>query len=109
MDVSQDLVRGTVVPIVLSLVEERAMYGYEIVKLVNARSNGVLQWREGTLYPALHKLESEKLIKSSWQAAESGKQRKYYTITRKGKRQLAANRAEWQSFSTAVASLLMRA
>lgn len=109
MNVSQDLVRGTVMPIVLSLVDERAMYGYEIVKLVNARSSGVLQWKEGTLYPALHKLENEKLIKSDWQTADSGKKRKYYSITRKGKKQLAASRSEWQSFSTSVEALLMKA
>ncbi|MHC4718466.1 MAG: PadR family transcriptional regulator, partial [Planctomycetota bacterium] len=50
MDFSQDLVRGSIVPIVLALLHERAMYGYEIVKVVNARTNGRLEWKEGTLY-----------------------------------------------------------
>ncbi len=108
MTASNDLVRGTIMPIVLSLVEERPMYGYEMVKLVNSRSNGQLEWREGTLYPALHKLEAEKLIKSSWQEAASGKRRKYYAITQKGKKQLSAHREEWAAFSTAMTSLLMR-
>lgn len=107
MPLSQDLVRGSVVPIVLALLDERPMYGYEIVKLVNARSNGLLEWKEGTLYPTLHRLEADKLIRANWQQAESGKQRKYYAITRKGVGELARRRTEWQQFSAAVTSLLL--
>lgn len=107
MDLSSDLVRGSVVPIVLALLEERTRYGYEIVKLVNARTQGLLEWKEGTLYPTLHRLESQGLVTAKWQAAESGKQRKYYQITRKGKAELARRRQEWQQFSTAVSGLMM--
>ncbi len=110
MDFSQDLVRGTVVPIVLALLEERPMYGYEIVKLVNARTNGRFEWKEGTLYPALHRLEGDGLIRAKWQTAgDTGKQRKYYAVTRKGKAELARRFDEWRQFSGAVDSLLSRA
>src|SRR3954451_20809913 len=70
MEFGQDLVKGSIVPIVLALLRERPMYGYEIVKLVNARSGGRLEWKEGTLYPTLHRLESDGLLRSQW--AEAG-------------------------------------
>lgn len=107
MDFSQDLVRGTVVPIVLALLSDRPMYGYEMVKVVNARTRGAFEWREGTLYPALHRLEAEGLVRSSWQAAETGKDRKYYAITRRGRAELARRSAEWKQFSTAVDAAMM--
>lgn len=109
MDFSQDLVRGTVVPILLALLDERPMYGYEIVKLVNVRTNGRFEWKEGTLYPALHRLEGAGLIRAKWQTADdTGKQRKYYVVTRKGKAELARRSNEWHQFSGAVDSLLSR-
>src|SRR3954471_23925362 len=86
MEFSQELVRGSIVPVILALVSERPMYGYEMVKQVNARTGGRLEWREGTLYPTLHKLESEGMISSQWREAPAGeagaRQLKYYTITR---------------------------
>lgn len=106
MDFSSELVRGSVVPVVLSLLSERAMYGYEIVKVVNARTNGLFEWREGTLYPTLHRLEAEGLIKSEWRAGESGKRRKYYLIARKGRTELKGRQAEWQQFAGAMNMLL---
>ena len=109
MDFSQDLIRGSVVPIVLALVAERPSYGYEIVKTVNARTNGRFEWKEGTLYPTLHRLEADRLIKASWQTGESGKKRKYYTLTRRGRSELVRRRGEWREFSTAVDALLVGA
>src|SRR5213596_2575588 len=101
MEYSPELVKGSIVPVVLALLRERPMYGYEIVKLVNARSGGRLEWKEGTLYPTLHRLESDGLLRSQWAeggaaapAGERGsgevnggaaggatRQRKYYAIT----------------------------
>lgn len=110
MDFSQDLIRGSVVPIVLALLEGRPMYGYEMVKVVNARTNGLLEWKEGTLYPALHKLEGERYIRSSWRDAPgAGKRRKYYAITGKGSRELARRRTEWRQFNGAVNAMLLGA
>src|SRR3954468_14587503 len=107
MEFGQDLVKGSIVPIVLALLKERPRYGYEIVKLVNARSGGRLEWKEGALYPTLHRLESDGLLRSQWAeggaapAGERGagdgngaagvatRQRKYYAITGKGRSELA--------------------
>jgi transcriptional regulator len=101
-----DLTRGTVEPVVLALLAERAMYGYEIVKLVHARTEGVLAYKEGSLYPALHRLEGEKLITAQWREAESGKRRKYYALTAAGEQALRQQREQWASFSGAVNTLL---
>ena len=110
MEFSQELVRGTIVPIILALLKERTMYGYEMVKLVNARSNKALEWKEGTLYPALHRLEADGLIESCWQDApgkdEGARQRKYYSITRKGRQELSRRLSEWQDFNGAVNAVL---
>jgi len=101
-----DLVRSTVEPIVLRLVSERPMYGYEIIKVVNERTDGAFEWKEGTLYPCLHRLEGAGLLLSDWQTAPSGRRRKYYLITRKGRAALAEKAAEWREFSLAVNTLL---
>lgn len=110
MDFSQELVRGTVAPVVLALLSQRPMYGYEIVKVVNLRTGGRLEWKEGTLYPTLHKLEAEGLVKSRWEDAPAdeapGRQRKYYSITRKGAAELAARTSEWQEFTAAMKAVL---
>ena len=111
MDFSNDLVRGSVVPIVLSLLSDRAMYGYEIVKTVNDRTGGRLEWREGTLYPALHRLQAGGLVSATWADAPSdeapGRKRKYYSITRRGRRELARRNDEWRQFSSAVNAILL--
>src|SRR3989442_15883424 len=105
MDFSQDLVKGSIVPVILALVRERPMYGYEMVKQVNARSGGKLEWREGTLYPTLHRLEGGGLISSKWKPASSeapGRMRKYYAITPSGRGELKRRASEWQGVSSAV-------
>jgi DNA-binding PadR family transcriptional regulator len=114
MEFSQDLIRGSIVPIILALLKERQMYGYEMVKVVNARTNGRFQWREGTLYPTLHRLEGGGMLSSSWQEvptanAEKTKKRKYYAITGNGLRELSRRAQEWHQFSAAVNACLMGA
>jgi PadR family transcriptional regulator, regulatory protein PadR len=107
MDFSEELVRGSIVPIVLSLLKKQDMYGYEMVREVNARSSGALEWREGTLYPALHRMESQDLITSYWEEGkETGKPRKYYALTAKGKKELEQRAKEWASFTVAVNSVM---
>ena len=107
MEFRNDLVKGSTAPIVLRLLSEREMYGYEIVKVVNDRTNGAFQWKEGTLYPCLHQLEADGLVSSTWREAPTGKQRKYYRITRTGRAELAKRREVWREFSTTVNALLM--
>ena len=110
MDFSQDLVRGSIVPIVLSLLDERSMYGYEILKVVNVRTDGRLEWKEGTLYPTLHSLQGLGYVSAKWAQAPNneapGRKRKYYFITRKGKAELARRTKEWRQFSGAVTAVL---
>jgi DNA-binding PadR family transcriptional regulator len=107
MEFDASLFKGVVEPIVLKLVAERAMYGYEIIKVVNERTQGAFEWKEGTLYPCLHRLESAGWIKGQWRESESGRQRKYYAITRKGLAATKEKTTEWAAFSTAVNALLM--
>ncbi len=106
MEFREDLVRGSIVPIVLQLLREKAMYGYEITKIVNERTGGKLEWKEGTLYPALHRLESSGYVSSKWEEALSGKRRKYYALTRKGIAELATRTVEWKEFSYAVNAIM---
>lgn len=107
MEFSQDLVKGTVVPVILQLLSEQERYGYEIIKTVNQRTANAFEWKEGTLYPWLHRLEGEGLIQSRWAEGDSGRQRKYYSITKRGQATLAARKEEWTSFSKAVNALLL--
>jgi PadR family transcriptional regulator PadR len=110
MEFPNDLVRGSIEPIVLSLLREQPRYGYEIVKLVNTRTNGILQWKEGTLYPALHRMEGAGLVKAQWRDAPDdeapGRKRKYYALTRRGKNAAIRRSLEVQDFMGAVSALL---
>jgi DNA-binding PadR family transcriptional regulator len=106
MSLSKELARGTVQPIVLALLEDGPRYGYEIVKTVNQRSNGVLEFKEGTLYPLLHRMEGQRLVKAVWRDGPTGKARKYYELRPKGRKLLEQSRAEWSRLSTAVNLLL---
>jgi DNA-binding PadR family transcriptional regulator len=111
MEFSQDLIKGSFVPIILALLRDRPMYGYEMAKLVNARTNGRLEWKEGTLYPTLHRLQAMGMVTSRWEEVVEGKptgrQRKYYVITRKGLGELAKRAQEWREFSTAVSAIVL--
>ena len=109
MEFNGDLMKGSTAPIVLKLLSERQMYGYEIVKVVNERTGGRFRWREGSLYPCLHRLEAMGMLKSVWREAPNGKNRKYYLITRKGHAVLAKRTEEWTEFATAVNAVLMGA
>ena len=106
MDYDPNLTRSMAEPIILQLVSEQARYGYEIIKVVNQRTNGAFEWKEGTLYPCLHRLEADGLIQSEWQTAENGRKRKYYALTRKGLSLLEEKSTEWVSFSQAVTAVL---
>lgn len=106
MSYDRDLIRSVAEPVVLKLVAERPMYGYEIIKVVNDRTDGAFAWKEGTLYPCLHRLESSGLIRSEWQVQDNGRNRKYYSISRKGQGVLKKRSDEWAAFSACVQALL---
>jgi len=107
MEFTPELIKGTVLPIVLKLLDERPMYGYEIIKIVNERTDNAFEWKEGTLYPWLHRLEADGLVRGEWQVAPSGRRRKYYILTRRGRTAMVSKVEEWQALSTAVNVLLL--
>ena len=78
------------------------MYGYQLIKEIGRRSGGYFQFREGTIYPALHRLEKEGLIEGKWKRISSGQERRYYYITELGHQVLNQKRDEWLGFSAAV-------
>lgn len=95
---NRELVKGSTSLILLQLLVEKDMYGYEIVKEMEKRSEYELQVREGTLYPALHKLEKQQYIEAYWIEPDKGPARKYYKITESGREILEQKTTEWQSF-----------
>ena len=102
MSYGRELLKGNTDSLLLCLISREPTYGYQIVKELEKRSNGYFLFKEGTLYPALHRLERERLIEGKGQILPNGQQRRYYYITEKGQQVLAARLATWQDFSTAV-------
>ena len=96
MELGKDLVAASATPLVLAILAEGDSYGYAIIKRVAELSGGHLQWTDGMLYPVLHRLERQGCVAARWQDAESGRRRKYYRITKAGRRQLARQREQWQ-------------
>lgn len=95
---NRELVKGSTSLLMLQLLDSRDMYGYELVKELEARSGNGFTVKEGTLYPALHKLEKQGYIEFYWQEQEKGPARKYYRITPEGKELLKEKTREWQDF-----------
>ncbi|MED1723727.1 PadR family transcriptional regulator [Brevibacillus parabrevis] len=106
MAINKELMKGSTVILVLTLLEQKPMYGYEMIKTMEKSSNGVLTLKEGTLYPILHTLESEGKVEAFWSEGEGERKRKYYQITPEGKRHLKDKKQEWISFRTAVDGVL---
>jgi PadR family transcriptional regulator PadR len=109
MELGKDLVAASATPLVLAILAEGASYGYAIIKRVSELSGGHLQWTDGMLYPVLHRLERQGLVAAKWTASESGRQRKYYRITRRGRKQLANLRQQWQAVDKALHGLWIQA
>ena len=84
MDLGKDLVAASATPLVLAILAEGDSYGYAIIKRVAELSGGHLQWTDGMLYPVLHRLERQGHVTAKWAAAETGRRRRYYRITRLG-------------------------
>ncbi|MEO8131398.1 MAG: helix-turn-helix transcriptional regulator [Bryobacteraceae bacterium] len=97
--------KGTLSTLILKSLAQESSHGYRIAQQIKERSQGVLDFREGTLYPALHKLENEGLIESA-EAIENGRMRRSYRITKSGREVLARDSAEWRVLSRAVTTML---
>ena len=95
MEYDREFLTGTVGVLILSLLTEREMYGYEIVQEAERRSARTLQLKEGTVYPALHRLEKKKWIAADWKLSENNQRVKVYRLTAAGRRQLSAERSWW--------------
>lgn len=105
---NRELVKGSTSLLVLQLLNERDMYGYELVKEMARRSDDKLQMKEGTLYPALHKMEKQAYIEHYWEHQEKGPSRKYYRITEEGKEILAERTSEWKLYVQVMNNLIGR-
>src|SRR5271169_5978539 len=97
--------KGTLPTLILEALEQEPTHGYRIAQQIKERSQGVLDFKEGTLYPALHKLENEGLVES-YEGIEKGRPRRYYRITKSGRKALTRDRAEWRQLSQAVTVIL---
>ncbi len=98
----KELLKGNTETLLLSLLTNEPMHGYRIVKEIEQRSLGYFQFKEGTLYPALHRMAAAGLIKGRWSLGSTGTPRRYYSITAKGLQVLEERLEEWRRFSTAI-------
>ena len=97
-----DLVQGTLDLLILKTLSLQAMHGWAIAKRIQQISSEVLQVQQGSLYPALHRLEQQGWIKAKWAESETGRQAKFYSLTAAGGRQLETETADWKRLSTAI-------
>jgi DNA-binding PadR family transcriptional regulator len=97
--------KGSTEILILSLLAERPMYGYEISQLLEQRSGGYFEMKEGLLYPALHRMQQNGWLASNWQTID-GRQRKYYQLTPTGREVLGEQAAEWKKFLEELDALL---
>lgn len=106
MNLKKELTKGSSALLVLSVLQKKDMYGYQIIKEIELRSEKVFSFKEGTLYPILHSFEQNDLVKSYWEESEQGRKRKYYHITKKGLKELDDTKKEWEAYSAAVGKVL---
>ena len=97
--------KGSLPTLILEALMQEPDHGYRIAQRIKERSQGVLDFKEGTLYPALHKLEREGMVQS-FDSTENGRPRRHYRITKSGRAMLAKDRAEWRTLSRAVTQIL---
>jgi PadR family transcriptional regulator PadR len=98
MNCGRELLKGSTDSLLLCLINSQAMYGYQIIKELEKKSNGYFQFKEGTLYPALHRMEKAGLVRGKWQKLPGGQERRYYYITEKGQEALNTRLATWRGF-----------
>lgn len=102
---SKALAGAAAKPIMLSILNEGESYGYALLQRIEALSDGALAWSDGTLYPVLHRLEDEGLIVAVWRTAETGRRRKYYSLTAAGQQALEAEKRQWLQVDAVLAKL----
>jgi PadR family transcriptional regulator PadR len=103
--VSKALVAASTKPMILSILAGGEVYGYQIIHSMIEISGGALEWSEGTVYPVLHRLEKEKLIRSQWKLSDKGRRRKYYRLTELGLQELEKEKKQWLSVHEVLSKL----
>ena len=98
-------IKGHLDPLILAVLADGALHGYAVIEELKLRSGGELELPEGTVYPALHRLERRGLLRSGWTTAE-GRRRRVYRLTASGRRELAARTREWRTFARVVDGVL---
>jgi DNA-binding PadR family transcriptional regulator len=109
MSINKELLKGSTTILVLKLIDKKPMYGYEMIKEMEEKSNGVFALKEGTLYPILHTLEGKGLVEAYWSEGSGNRPRKYYRITKAGRLSLKEKEEEWTIFRSTVDKLLWEA
>ena len=102
MKFDKELIKGGTTMLILNLLSTGDMYGYQMVRELEKRSDNIFTLKEGTMYPILHSLESGGMVEAYWEDSTSGRKRKYYHITSKGKRLLNEKKKEWEIYSNTV-------
>ncbi|MDF2652540.1 MAG: PadR family transcriptional regulator [Paenibacillus sp.] len=103
--VNKELMKGSTIIMILSLLDRKPMYGYEITKEIERLSSGLFLLKEGTLYPLLHGLEAENEVEAYWSETD-GRKRKYYILTEHGRQKLGEKKQEWALFHRTVDRVL---
>ena len=106
MTINKELTKGSTALLILSVLSEQEMYGYQMIGEINRRSDNVIKMKEGALFPILHAMVNDGLLESYDAKSETGRDRKYYRITATGSLQLKVRREEWQVFTGAVNSVI---
>ncbi len=105
MQPNKELIGASTRLLILAALAREASYGYAVIKSINDEADGLFVWQEGTVYPILHKLEKEKLVRAQWQQADTGRRRKYYYITAEGRDALADGAEQWNGFHEMITSM----
>ena len=104
-----DLLQGTLDMLILKVVALGPVHGYAIAQRLQQMSGAVLQVQQGSLYPALHRLEKRRWLRAEWGASETGREARFYTLTKLGRQQLGEQRANWDRLSSAISGILSTA
>jgi len=103
--INKELMAASSEPVVLAILAQSESYGYEMIQRVRELSGGEVAWTDGMLYPVLRRLEVQGQITSEWRVAENGRKRRYYSISKSGRAELAAKRQEWLCVSAMLTQL----
>jgi PadR family transcriptional regulator PadR len=104
-----DLLQGTLDMLILKVVALGPVHGYAIAQRLQQMSRDVLQVQQGSLYPALHRLEKRGWLRAEWAASDTGREARFYTLTRVGRKQLEEQRANWDRLSAAISGIMRAA